>query len=43
MQDQSAELDWRDGQIPVARRFNDPYFSLADGLAETRHVFFGRQ
>ncbi|NBB97628.1 MAG: tRNA (5-methylaminomethyl-2-thiouridine)(34)-methyltransferase MnmD [Alphaproteobacteria bacterium] len=39
MQDQSAELDWRDGAIPVARRFDDPYFSLADGLAETRHVF----
>ncbi|CUX80473.1 MAG: hypothetical protein HLUCCA05_11265 [Roseibaca calidilacus] len=39
MQDQSAELEWRDGTIPVARRFDDPYFSLADGLAETRHVF----
>jgi tRNA U34 5-methylaminomethyl-2-thiouridine-forming methyltransferase MnmC len=39
MQDQSADLEWRDGQIPVARRFDDPYFSLADGLAETRHVF----
>jgi len=39
MQDQSAELEWRDGAIPVARRFDDPYFSLADGLAETRHVF----
>lgn len=39
MQDQSADLDWRDGHIPVARRFDDPYFSLADGLAETRHVF----
>lgn len=39
MQDQSAELDWRDGAIPVARRFDDPYFSLADGLAETQHVF----
>lgn len=39
MQDQSADLEWRDGAIPVARRFDDPYFSLADGLAETRHVF----
>ena len=37
--DQSAELDWRDGVIPVSRRFDDPYFSLNDGLAETRHVF----
>ena len=32
-------LDWRDGVIPVSRRFDDPYFSLNDGLAETRHVF----
>jgi tRNA U34 5-methylaminomethyl-2-thiouridine-forming methyltransferase MnmC len=32
-------LDWRDGSIPVARRFDDPYFSLSGGLAETRHVF----
>lgn len=39
MQDQSAKIEWRDGDIPVARRFDDPYFSLADGLAETRHVF----
>jgi len=30
---------WRDGIIPVSIRFDDPYFSLADGLAETRHVF----
>lgn len=34
-----AELDWRDGDVPVSRRFDDPYFSLAGGLAETRHVF----
>jgi tRNA U34 5-methylaminomethyl-2-thiouridine-forming methyltransferase MnmC len=33
------ELSWRDGTIPVATRFDDPYFSLAGGLAETRHVF----
>ncbi len=32
-------LDWRGGVVPVSRRFDDPYFSLADGLAETRHVF----
>ncbi|MCU0828237.1 MAG: tRNA (5-methylaminomethyl-2-thiouridine)(34)-methyltransferase MnmD [Tabrizicola sp.] len=37
--DQTPDLDWRDGQIPVATRFDDPYFSLAGGLAETRHVF----
>lgn len=32
-------LDWRDGAIPVARAFDDPYFSLSGGLDETRHVF----
>lgn len=37
--EQAAELDWRDGTVPISRRFDDPYFSLADGLAETRHVF----
>jgi tRNA U34 5-methylaminomethyl-2-thiouridine-forming methyltransferase MnmC len=35
------KLDWRDGQVPVARAFDDPYFSLAGGLEETRHVFLG--
>jgi tRNA U34 5-methylaminomethyl-2-thiouridine-forming methyltransferase MnmC len=34
-----AGLDWREGGVPVSRRFDDPYFSLQDGLAETRHVF----
>lgn len=38
MQDQRAEIDWR-GSVPVSRRFDDPYFSLDDGLAETGHVF----
>ena len=38
--DQSpAALDWRDGVTPVSTRFDDPYFSLAGGLNETRHVF----
>ncbi len=37
--EQGAGLDWRDGTLPVSRRFDDPYFSLQDGLAETRHVF----
>jgi tRNA U34 5-methylaminomethyl-2-thiouridine-forming methyltransferase MnmC len=35
---QQAELEWRDG-VPVSTRFADPYYSLEDGLAETRHVF----
>lgn len=38
--DQSqAALEWRDEAIPVSTRFDDPYFSLANGLEETRHVF----
>lgn len=32
-------LEWREGGVPVAKKFDDPYFSMADGLAETRHVF----
>ncbi len=39
MRDQPAELQWRDGSVPVSTRFDDPYFSLENGLAETRHVF----
>ena len=38
-QGQSDGLDWREGGIPVSRRFDDPYFSLNGGLDETRHVF----
>ncbi len=38
-QNQTPELDWREGGVPVAMAFDDPYFSLAGGLAETRHVF----
>lgn len=34
------ELDWKD-DVPMARAFEDPYYSCADGLAETRHVFLG--
>ena len=32
-------LLWREGGVPVSARFDDPYFSLAGGLAETGHVF----
>ncbi len=34
-------LEWREGDVPVSVRFDDPYFSLENGLAETRHVFLG--
>lgn len=38
--DQSlAALTWRDDTTPVSTRFDDPYFSLAGGLDEARHVF----
>jgi len=39
MAHQQADLSWADGQVPVSARFDDPYFSLQDGLAETQHVF----
>lgn len=38
-QSKSAHLTWRDDRVPVAQQFDDPYFSLDNGLAETRHVF----
>jgi tRNA U34 5-methylaminomethyl-2-thiouridine-forming methyltransferase MnmC len=37
----AAAIDWKDGSIPVSRRFDDPYFSLSGGLEESRHVFLG--
>lgn len=39
MADQQADIEWRDGGTPVSARFDDPYYSLAGGLDETRHVF----
>lgn len=39
MTDQRSETEWRDGYVPVSVRFQDPYFSLDNGLEETRHVF----
>lgn len=38
MTDQTASLTWKNG-VPVSSRFDDPYFSLENGLAETEHVF----
>ncbi|MCR9124636.1 MAG: tRNA (5-methylaminomethyl-2-thiouridine)(34)-methyltransferase MnmD [Rhodobacteraceae bacterium] len=34
-----AQLFWRPGDVPVSARFDDPYYSLENGLAETEHVF----
>ena len=39
--DQGCGLTWKDGIVPISDRFDDPYFSLHDGLAETQHVFLG--
>lgn len=36
---QQARLNWVDGVVPVSEQFDDPYFSLQGGLAETQHVF----
>ncbi len=38
MRDQQAKLDWTGG-VPVSKAFDDPYYSLENGLAETRYVF----
>jgi tRNA U34 5-methylaminomethyl-2-thiouridine-forming methyltransferase MnmC len=39
VKNQSEQVAWRDEGTPVSTLFDDPYFSLHDGLAETRHVF----
>lgn len=39
MQDQRAQLEWRPGDVPVSTRFDDPYYSLENGVEETTHVF----
>lgn len=35
----SGGLSWKDGIIPISDRFDDPYFSIHNGLAESQHVF----
>ncbi|MEM8629909.1 MAG: tRNA (5-methylaminomethyl-2-thiouridine)(34)-methyltransferase MnmD [Pseudomonadota bacterium] len=39
MAHQTADITWAPGGQPVSTRFDDPYFSLQNGLEETRHVF----
>ncbi|MEM7215649.1 MAG: tRNA (5-methylaminomethyl-2-thiouridine)(34)-methyltransferase MnmD [Pseudomonadota bacterium] len=34
-----TDLEWRDDNLPVSTRFDDPYYSRHDGRAETAHVF----
>ncbi|RYH01369.1 FAD-dependent oxidoreductase [Salipiger sp. IMCC34102] len=42
MSDQSAKVTWKEteaGPVPVSTLFDDPYYSLNGGAAETAHVF----
>lgn len=39
MTDQRADVEWKDSGVPVSTQFDDPYYSLDDGVAETMHVF----
>ena len=34
-----VDIQWHEEGVPVSGQFDDPYYSLEDGLAETRHVF----
>lgn len=36
---QKDQVIWHETGVPMSSMFEDPYFSLKDGLAETRHVF----
>lgn len=38
-QDRSEQVAFTAEGVPVSTLYDDPYFSLAGGLAETRHVF----
>ena len=35
----NAQLDWDEHGQPLSRSYGDVYFSRANGLEETRHVF----
>ena len=39
MKNVNPSLTWREDKIPVSTQFDDPYYSLDNGLAETQHVF----
>lgn len=40
MTENQHNIEWRDN-VPVSTRFADPFYSLNDGLAETRFVYLG--
>ncbi|MEO0356741.1 MAG: tRNA (5-methylaminomethyl-2-thiouridine)(34)-methyltransferase MnmD [Pseudomonadota bacterium] len=33
------DIQWSDRGVPISNHFDDPYYSLDDGVAETTHVF----
>ena len=35
----NASLEWQDERTPISIKFDEPYFSIFNGLDETRHVF----
>ncbi|EEB85678.1 tRNA (5-methylaminomethyl-2-thiouridine)(34)-methyltransferase MnmD [Roseobacter sp. GAI101] len=39
MENQTAQIEWKDSGVPVSSQFDDPYFSLENGVEETRYVF----
>ena len=39
MTSSDPQLSWRDRDVPVSTQFDDPYYSLENGLQETEHVF----
>ncbi|MEL6642254.1 MAG: tRNA (5-methylaminomethyl-2-thiouridine)(34)-methyltransferase MnmD [Pseudomonadota bacterium] len=42
MSNQQNDLTWREtdlGPVPISTRYDDPYYSLDNGLAEAEHVF----
>lgn len=38
MDESQHKIEWRDS-VPISARFGDPFYSLKDGLAETRYVY----
>ncbi|MGB7336795.1 MAG: tRNA (5-methylaminomethyl-2-thiouridine)(34)-methyltransferase MnmD [Salaquimonas sp.] len=39
MPENKSKIEWTEDDIPVSTQFDDPYYSKADGLLETLHVF----
>lgn len=39
MGNQRDQIVWQIGDVPVSTRFDDPFYSLENGVAETEHVF----